>query len=81
MNVKESMVSDVSTEIYKCYNNDKTVRDEKTPKLLLTLYDKEKYVIHIRNLEHYLEKGSVLKNTHRCIKFSQNDWLKEWIHF
>ena len=26
MNVKESMVSDVSKEIYKCYNNGKTVK-------------------------------------------------------
>ena len=79
MNVKESMVSDVSKEIYKCYNNGKTVRDEKTSKLLLTLYDEAKHVIHIRNLKYYLEKGSVLKNMHRCIKFSESDWLKEWI--
>ena len=36
------MVSDVSKEIYECYKNGKTVRDEKTSKLLLTLYDKAK---------------------------------------
>ena len=68
MNVKENMVSDVSKDIYKCYNNGKTVRDEKTSKLLLTLYDKDKYVLHIRNLKYYLEKGLVLKHIHRCIK-------------
>ena len=28
MNVKESMVSDVSKEFYRCYDNGKTVRDE-----------------------------------------------------
>ena len=38
---KESMVFDVSKEIYRCYNNGKTVGDEKTSKLLLTLYDKD----------------------------------------
>ena len=43
------------------------------------MYDKEKYVIHIRNLKHYLEKGLVLKQVHRCIKFNQSNWLKEWI--
>jgi hypothetical protein len=81
MNVKESMVSDVSKEIYKCYNNGKTVKDENTSKLLLTLYDKDKYVIHIRNLKYYLEKGLVLKQVHRCIKFNQSNWLKEWVDF
>ena len=69
------MVSDVSKEIYKCCNNGTSVKDEKTSKLLLTLYDKEKYVIHIRNLKYYLEKGLVLKQVHRCIKFNQSDWL------
>ena len=81
MNVKESMVPDVSKEIHKCYNNGKTVRDEKTSTLLLTLYDKVKYVIHIRNPKYYLEKGLVLKDVHRCIKFFQSDWLKDWIDF
>ena len=75
------MVSDVSKEIYKCYNNGSSVKDEKTSKLLLTLYDKDKYVIHIRNLKYYLEKGLVLKQVHRCIKFNQSEWLKEWIDF
>ena len=81
MSVQENMVSDVSKDIYKCCNNGKTVRDEKTSKLLLTLYDKEKYVIHIRNLKYYLEKGLVLKQVHRCIKSNQSNWLKEWIGF
>ena len=47
----------------------------------MTLYDKDKYVLHIRNLKYYLEKGLVLNNSHRCIKFSQSDWLKECIYF
>ena len=81
MNVKESMVSDVSKEIFKCYNNGTSVKDEKTSKLLLTLYDKDKYVIHIRNLKYYLEKGLVFEKVHRCIKFNQGDWLKECIDF
>ena len=28
-----------------------------------------------------MEKGLVLKNVYRCIKFSQSAWLKEWIDF
>ena len=78
MSVKENMVPDVSKDICKCYNGGKTVRDEMTSKLLLTLYDKDKYVIHICNLKYYLEKGLALKQVHRCIKFNQSDWSKEW---
>ena len=35
------MVSYVSKEIYKHYHDGKDVKDEKTSKLLLALYDKE----------------------------------------
>ena len=45
------------------------------------MYDKDKYIIHIRNLKYYLEKGLVLKQVHRCIKFNQSNWLKECIDF
>ena len=81
MSVKANMVPDVSKDIFKQYHDGKYVKDEKTSKLLLTLHDKGKYVIHIRNLKYYLEKGLVLKNVHRCIKFYQSAWLKEWIDF
>ena len=69
MSVNENMVSDVSKEIYKQYHNGKDVKDEKSFKLTLTLYDKEKYVIHIRHLKYYLDKGLVLKRIHRCTNF------------
>ena len=75
------MVSDVSKDIYKCENNGNTVRDEKTSKLLLSLYDKENMLFIFVILEYYLGKGLVLKNVHRCIKCSQSAWLKECIDF
>ena len=78
---KRNIVSDVSEDVYKCYNDGKTVRGEKTSKLLLTLYDKDKHVIQIRNLKYYLEKGFVLKQIHRCIKLYQSELLKEWVDF
>ena len=43
--------------------------------------DKRKYVVHIRNLKYYLEKGMKLTCIHRCIKFKQCEWLKTWIDF
>ena len=81
MSGKENIVSDVSKENYKQYHDGKDVKDENTSKLLLTLYDKDKHVIHVRNLKYYLEKGLVLKQVHRYIKLNQSDWLKECIDF
>ena len=48
----------------------------KTEKLVLTLEDKEKYVVHYRNLQFYLRQGMRLKKVHRVIEFDQEPWMK-----
>ena len=50
-----------------------------TEKLLLTLEDKEKYVVHYRNLQFYLRQGMRLKNVHRAIEFEQEPWMEPYI--
>jgi hypothetical protein len=84
MNVKADMLSEYSQEIYRTVYNLKdtqNVKDEKVEKLILNLMDKNKYVLHIRNLKFYLEQGMKLKQVHRVVKFKQTFWLKEWIDF
>lgn len=52
----------------------------KEKKLLLTLRDKENYVlVHYRNLQFYLKHGMKLKKVHRVLEFEQERWMKEYI--
>ena len=53
----------------------------KVEKLVPNLYDKKKYVIHIRALDQALKHGLVLEKVHRVIVFNQSAWLKPYIDF
>ena len=46
-----------------------------TKKLMLTLQDKEKYVMHLRNLQFYLR----IKKVHRVLEFEQECWMRPYI--
>ena len=81
MNVLEEYLSDHQRELFRHYYNGKEPKDEKTPKLILNLKDKDRYVVHIRTLKFYLEKGMKVKQYHRKIKFQQRAWLKPYIDF
>ena len=51
----------------------------KAEKLVCGIEGKEKYVIHIRALKQALNRGLILKEVHRVIKFNQEAWLKPYI--
>ena len=52
---------------------------EKVEKLVTHIYDKNEYVIQIRNLKQVLNHGFILKKVHKVIKLNQNVWLKLYI--
>ena len=50
-------------------------------KLVSSLTDKERYVIHEMNLRQAVDAGLVLTKIHRVIEFKQKPWMKDFIDF
>ena len=77
MNVKAEFLSEHQMTLHRHYYNGKEAKDEKQPKsYILNVMDKEKYVVHIKALQYYLNKGMKLKQIHRAVKFKQRCWLR-----
>ena len=51
----------------------------KCKKLVCNLYDKKKYVVHMKSLKQALNHGLKFKKIHRVIEFNQKAWLKPYI--
>ena len=55
------------------------INKQKVSKLTNTLYDKEKYVIHYKNLFKAIEHGLKLKKVHRILTFKESNWMESYI--
>jgi hypothetical protein len=75
--VKPEMLSDYC----KTFANQHGVKCGNMTKLIPTLYNKEKYIIHERNLKQAIDAGLILKKIHRVLEFKQKPWMKEYIDF
>ncbi|KYN00049.1 hypothetical protein ALC62_09194 [Cyphomyrmex costatus] len=69
---------DAHTDLPFCPTREKPPgkRDEK---LLATLRDKQRYVIHYHNLQKCTHHGLRIAKVHRKLQFTQSSWLRDYI--
>lgn len=77
MNITKDMLSPYCKQIQEKFG----ISIGQVSKLVPTLLNKTKYVLHYRNLQLYLEQGLKLKKVHRVLEFNQSPWLKQYIEY
>ena len=75
--VTNDMLSDYCKNISEKYN----ISTGLVSKLIPTLGKKEKYVLHYRNLQLYIDLSLKVTKVHRVLEFNQSPWLKQYLDF
>ena len=74
---------DYPKELHKKHNElpflPEKMKIGKVEKLVPNLFNKKKYVVHIKKLNQALKHGLILKKVHRVIKFEQRAFMKPYI--
>ncbi|RLU25215.1 hypothetical protein DMN91_003308 [Ooceraea biroi] len=69
---------DAHADLSFCTTRDKPP-GKRQDKLLATLCDKKRYVIHYRNLQQCTRHGLRVTKIHRVLEFAQSPWLRDYI--
>ncbi len=65
----------------KLLRKQKIKYSEKIKKLIPHLGERKEYVLHFRNLQFYLRMGMELVKVHRCVQYTQVDWMRNYVLF
>ena len=72
---------DMLSPYAKCIAEKHGLASGKSSKLVSSLNDKTKYVIHEVNLKQAVDAGLKLTKIHRVIRFNQKPWMRKFIEF
>ena len=75
--IKREMLSPAARQFMVNNNHQFTQQTRLAP----NLYNKTNYIVHVKNLQFYLQMGMKLRKIHRALKFNQCTWLKSYIEF
>ena len=70
---------EVQKEWLSDYQNKLVGGSLKVKKLVPNLKNKEKYVVHFRNLQLYVKLGMQVSKVHRVLEFEQSPWMAPYI--
>ena len=76
---KNALKSEQMSEYQRQLMADLDLTMPNTEKLVMSLEDKEKYVVNYKNLQFYLSQGMRLEKVHRVIKINQEPWMEPYI--
>ena len=73
------ITDDMLSKYCKDLKDSENISSGRVHKLVPNLRNKEKYVLHYRNLQLYLSLGMKLTKIHRVLEFTQRPWMKRYI--
>ena len=76
---KLTVTNDILSNYCKSIADKYEINVGNVKKLIPNVGNKNKYVVHYRNLQLYLSLGMKLTNIHRALQFKQSNWMKTFI--